>query len=144
MNVEYVLCFMFNDDFSKVAMIRKKKPEWQAGLLNGIGGKVEPEEYPRIAMLREFEEETGYALDNNFLKHFCEMGGTDWKVHCYATRGHLEHLKTMESEPIEIIEVAGLWNERVIENIPWLVHMAIDALQDGRPHFAQVNYDRES
>lgn len=143
MKIEYVLAFMFNDDFSKVAMIRKSKPEWQAGLLNGIGGKVEPEEYPRIAMLREFQEETGYEFDNNFLKHFCEMEGRDWRVHCYATIGHLECLKTMESEPVEIVEVVNLPNERTIENIMWLVHMAIDALQDGRPHFASVKYDRE-
>ena len=33
--------------------------EWQAGLLNGIGGKIEDGEAPIEALVREFAEETG-------------------------------------------------------------------------------------
>ena len=50
---EYVVGFMFSEE------ILKNKPDWQAGRLNGVGGKVEPNEYPDQAMVREFEEETG-------------------------------------------------------------------------------------
>jgi len=142
MKTEYVLCFMFNYDFSKVAMIRKRKPEWQAGLLNGIGGKVESGESPRDAMIREFEEETGYEIDNMGLKSFCLMEGEDFKVFTFTCRGHLELLRTMEAEPIVIVDVANLPKEQTVENIMWLVHMAIDTLQDGRPHAAHVAYDR--
>jgi hypothetical protein len=39
--MEYVCGFMFANDFTEVALIRKNKPEWQRGKLNGIGGKVE-------------------------------------------------------------------------------------------------------
>lgn len=40
---KYVLGFMFSteDRGQKVALIKKLKPKWQAGLLNGIGGKIE-------------------------------------------------------------------------------------------------------
>lgn len=55
----YVVGFMFSNDRQFVALIRKNRPEWQAGKLNGIGGKIEDGEIPRGAMVREFREETG-------------------------------------------------------------------------------------
>jgi 8-oxo-dGTP diphosphatase len=39
--MRYVLGFMFSSDHSEVALIRKRKPEWQRGKLNGIGGKCD-------------------------------------------------------------------------------------------------------
>ena len=56
---KYVVGFMFSPDKQFVALIRKNRPEWQAGKLNGIGGKIEAGEWPRESMVREFEEETG-------------------------------------------------------------------------------------
>jgi hypothetical protein len=42
--VEYVVGFAFDTD-GRVALIRKNRPEWQAGRLNGIGGHVEATGY---------------------------------------------------------------------------------------------------
>lgn len=77
---EYVAGFLFRqkgngifqcEGIIEVALIRKIKPEWQNGLLNGIGGKIEPGEYPLGAMIREFQEEAGlYILD---WQHFATM-----------------------------------------------------------------------
>ena len=36
----YVLGFLFRDNCTSVVLIRKDKPRWQAGLLNGVGGKI--------------------------------------------------------------------------------------------------------
>ena len=55
--------FLFRNSGTEVALVRKLKPEWQRGLLNGIGGKIEPGEDSREAMVREFEEETGARVD---------------------------------------------------------------------------------
>lgn len=52
--------FAFSADRHQVALVRKLRPAFQAGLLNGIGGKIEPGERPVSAMVREFREETGY------------------------------------------------------------------------------------
>src|SRR5687767_2261708 len=57
-----------------VLLVRKARPEWQAGLLNGIGGKIQhlpirPQdtelrwESSLEAMRREFTEETGLSVD---------------------------------------------------------------------------------
>jgi 8-oxo-dGTP diphosphatase len=54
----YVVGFMFSKDEQFTLLIRKNHPEWQAGKLNGIGGKMEEGEWPRATMVREFREET--------------------------------------------------------------------------------------
>jgi 8-oxo-dGTP pyrophosphatase MutT (NUDIX family) len=57
---QYVLGFLFSPDLKNVLLIRKDSPVWQAGLLNGIGGTIEPGETEYAAMVREFQEEVGY------------------------------------------------------------------------------------
>lgn len=53
----YVCGFAMDPD--NVLLLTKAKPDWQAGKLNGIGGKVEPTDTGlRYAMEREFLEET--------------------------------------------------------------------------------------
>lgn len=47
-----------------VALIRKARPSWQAGRLNGIGGSIEPGETALSAMRREFEEEAGVVIED--------------------------------------------------------------------------------
>lgn len=58
--VQYVLGIMFSEDEERVLAIWKNRPDWQAGKLNGIGGKIEDGETPIEAMRREFREETGF------------------------------------------------------------------------------------
>jgi len=55
----YVVGFAFDDRNSRVLLIKKLKPAWQHGKLNGIGGKIEHGESPVEAMVREFREECG-------------------------------------------------------------------------------------
>lgn len=55
----FVLGFCFDIGYHNVLLIEKNRPPWQAGKLNGIGGKIEEGESPSGAMVREFQEETG-------------------------------------------------------------------------------------
>lgn len=57
--MRYVLCFAFTPSSAGVIMLRKKRPEWQAGLMNAPGGKIERGESALTAAVREFKEETG-------------------------------------------------------------------------------------
>ncbi len=137
----YVVGFQFNAERTKVALIRKAKPEWQKGLLNGIGGKIEPTDNdPHSAMVREFREETGVATDSWMC--FAEMRGGDWSVQCFCSTGNLNWIRSVEAEPIEIIDLDGRTLVRfdVIENLPWLINLALDSMEDGRPRFALITY----
>lgn len=92
--VEYVLGIMFSEDEKKVLTIWKNRPSWQAGKLNGIGGKIEAGESPLEAMHREFIEETGFIAkhyiievedDSGPMSAFDEPVMPDWKL--IGTRG---------------------------------------------------------
>jgi 8-oxo-dGTP pyrophosphatase MutT (NUDIX family) len=56
-----VVGFAFRPDLDKVVLMQKARPDWQAGQLNGVGGRVKQGEegVPAVAMQREFLEETG-------------------------------------------------------------------------------------
>lgn len=56
---KYVLGFFFSEDRERVLLIKKNRPEFLRGKLNGIGGHLESAESPLSAMQREFHEETG-------------------------------------------------------------------------------------
>jgi 8-oxo-dGTP diphosphatase len=137
MKISYVVGFMFSEDHQQVALIRKNKPAWQAGKLNGIGGKIESwDANPFDAMLREFEEEAGAVAS---WKHYGRMAGPDWEVECFAAVGDLSTLISKTDEKIVIIET--LDNEQeTIENLGWLIAAAIDFLEDGRPSFVEATY----
>ena len=58
----YACGFLFSLDRQRVLLIRKRRPAWQAGKLNGLGGKIEPGETPDAAARREVLEETGLVV----------------------------------------------------------------------------------
>jgi len=63
---KYTLAFIFNYDLKKVLLIRKNKPVEQAGLLNGVGGKMEDFDQTFLDCIkREVEEETGLVLEKD-------------------------------------------------------------------------------
>ena len=60
---KYVLVLLFNEDMSKILLMKRKKNPY-TGLYNGIGGKVENEENVFECCLRETIEEINVTLTN--------------------------------------------------------------------------------
>lgn len=124
MKTKYVLGFAFNRN--SVALIRKNRPAWQKGLYNGIGGHIEEGETPLRAMIREFKEETGIKF-NPWLK-FCVMEFPEATVYCFTTKvPFLNNAKSLTDEAVQITRMEDIFNSRIpmIDNIPWLVAMAL-------------------
>lgn len=125
--IEYVVGYLF--DFSNnVVLIRKTKPAWQAGKMNGIGGKVEPGENALQAMIREFKEETG--ADFTDWEKFIELSEEGYKLHSY--RGitndvHYLGIQTTTDEVVEIVDWTNMTDEVLIE-AKWQILMATCAL----------------
>lgn len=144
----YVVGFMFSREMRNVALIRKTRPDWQAGKLNGIGGKVEDDESIEDAMMREFREEAGIATLRSQWRHFCTMSGNNdsgeggFQVDYFATLDDPDRLKSMTDEKVEVIRTSDIHPLRsdVVENIPWLISLAIDHLDDGLPGFVNASY----
>jgi len=141
METKYVAGFMLSHDLKRVALIRKNRPVWQAGKLNGIGGHVESGETDIQAMVREFEEETGLKTDEELWFKYARLSDNGaFAVSFFVTQGSLQCLESKTDEKVEVVNVSELHEIEAIENIPWLVHLAIDNITDGRPAFCEVTY----
>lgn len=139
--INYTVGFLFSCDLKRVALVRKNRPQWQAGLLNGIGGKVEVGELPLDAMIREFYEEAGVVI--NEWNHFANMSEAGcFSLDVFATAGDVDSVCTKTDELIDVFEVVDIQTLTTVENIPWLILLAVDVLQDSRPGFVKIDYAR--
>jgi len=139
--ITYVLGFLFCANAEAVVLIRKMKPLWQQGLLNGIGGKIERGETSLEAMIREFQEETGVNTTGCNWRSFCVMHGDNWEVTCFEAKNEDAWLsaKTTERESIEKLNLKSLDMSECVSNLPWLLALALDE-NGGIPPFAIVQY----
>lgn len=141
--MKYVVGFLFRPELDSVVTIRKTKPDWQRGKLNGVGGKVEFGEKPVEAMTREFYEETGAAVLEGRWSEFLVMDGPGWVVHCFCAVGAEEVETKTEEEVVEFNHVLGsvLGRCNVLPNLLWVIPMALDHLQNPKgPKTAEVTY----
>ena len=128
MKTKYVVGLYFNEDHSKVALIRKNRPEWQKGKLNGIGGKIEEGESIYEAMIREFREEAG--VEHAYWRLFSILTGKDFEVNFLVGFGDLSKLESKTDEKIELWNVdliSSYWrNDELVPNLKWLIPLALD------------------
>lgn len=128
----YVLGFLFANDLSNVLLIRKLRPNWQAGKLNGVGGKIEStDKTTEEAMTREFEEETGLIVLPERWQHFAVMRGPDFALHAYRAFSHnLEGAQSMTDEKVEIVPIDPNGHPchdfNYVPNVHWLLPLALD------------------
>ncbi len=122
---EYVLCFLYDKLYKHVALVHKIKPAWQAGKLNGIGGKVEPGEMPIAACSREFLEETGVEIPESEWRQFLTLSGTGFKVYAYvAANDRVFFCKTIEAEKIEVFKVKDIDYSKCVDNLKWIIPLS--------------------
>lgn len=122
---KYVLGFMISND-NRIALIQKKRPSWQAGLLNGIGGHIEPDDScAKQAMRREFEEETNvYHYD---WEKFAVIKSPHSHVTCY--RSFVNELPRMASntdETVFIMNIFAIDYSKCVPHLRWLIPLALD------------------
>jgi len=145
----YVVGFLFADPTPpfdrRVLLIRKRRPEWQAGRLNGIGGKVEPTDPSfEYAMRREFREEVGVADPGistvdalrdppDFTwRHYASLSDArGWAVHFFAAKWTLDGMSTLMPRTDETLwcgpaSPGGLTGLAFVPNLLWLIPLALD------------------
>lgn len=137
--LEMVVGFVFDTELKNVFLIKKNRPEWQDGLINGIGGKIEGYESPYKAMVREFQEETGQSVSsstnfrNSKISHFVEtfqhyvtINGPGWRVYYFTAIVEPLHIyENPTDEELLIVPVRDLPKNTVF-NLNWLIPLALD------------------
>lgn len=131
MKREFVLGLVFRPGLDVVFLIRKNRPDWQAGHYNGIGGRIEPDESPRFAMSREYKEETGATVGVLEWRLFCLLRSRGDIVHCFCAESAAK-VQSKTDEEVFTCHVACL-PPNALPQLRWMIPMAIDRLADRDP-----------
>jgi 8-oxo-dGTP diphosphatase len=151
--MQYVAGFLFDEFREQVVLVHKNRPQWQAGMWNGVGGKIErktanhtcydiscdvggfdpcqcPYETPVEAMQREFKEEAGLRLES--WREFAVLTEPAKYQVCFLCAFEpyymFEGITTMTDEEVQAfpIESVLLGHVEVIPNLRWLIPMALE------------------
>lgn len=129
----YCLGFMFDTD-GDVLLIRKNKPEWMAGKLNGLGGLIEGTETPVAAMVREFKEESGIHTFEEDWRHFATMEFPLAKVVCFSGLvGALDEFSSPTAEQVNCYEPEIIRFNDALPNLSWLLPLAYASTRVSEP-----------
>lgn len=130
----YVCGFVFDEALEHVALVVKRRPDWQRGLLNGIGGAMNAgERRPRDTMAREFTEETGLSIHESNWTMFAEMLDPVKKVrvaYFYAVTNSVSGIMTVTDEPVGLYLVHDIAGRAAVPDVQWLVPLALQMIQD--------------
>ncbi len=121
--IEYVVGFLFSKDKELVALIRKNKPAWQKGKLNGIGGKLKEDETPHEAMAREFEEEAGLLVKD--WTRIVVAANDSILVHFFRSFGSPYAAFSVTAETIDVYRIDSL-PKACVPNLHWLIPLCLD------------------
>lgn len=148
---EYVLVYprVVNTRVCKeILLVEKDRPDWQKGRLNLVGGKIEPEETPEDAAIRELWEEAGLAALPN-VKTVGKIVGSWGVVHCVKVpilfgqtispaEGETEEVNWYDWEEVK-------WDKRLLPNLKIVIPlMALGSSgwvvsDEGAVHDGQIN-----
>jgi 8-oxo-dGTP diphosphatase len=133
----YVVGFAFNSELTDVVLIKKNRPAWQAGKLNGVGGKAHLGEMAMFAMSREFKEETGVYVAPVKWECFatlesCVPSPDQTRplhniINFFRTElSDLRIVETMTDESVQTCTISCLFeNHETIPDLRWLIPMAL-------------------
>lgn len=135
--IQYVGGFLFHkrqmgplQQKIQVALVTKNKPDWQRGLLNCVGGKIETErgETPLQAMVREFEEETKLMTMEFdwFPKITLTAADRTWQVFFFAAFWNSQaKLTGLKGKPVSWYPIEPL-PSHVIPNLRTFIPLCLD------------------
>lgn len=143
---KYTIGILFDQEKDSVMLIKKVKPEWQAGKLNFPGGKIEEGENEFDCVAREFVEEAHVDIPPSEWVHIGRINNEDnYLVEIFmAIYDEDRHGDwcSMTDEKIDWYAVTNL-PKNVIHNIPFLVGYALYYYFQGnadKVHFSTFEY----
>jgi len=102
--------FVFSSDGESVLLIKKKRPKFLAGLLNGTGGHADGDETPVQTVSRETDEETALFIPvSEWVFLFDETFGNGVELSYFAAvSDHLDRARQTTDETIHTLPVSSL------------------------------------
>jgi 8-oxo-dGTP diphosphatase len=118
----YVVGIILDNTAEKVLLIRKNRPRWQIGRLNGVGGKLEEGESSYEAMVRECSEECVLLL-HNWLLVDTYTDGINFTIDYFVIKtSSIEKVKSSTDELVELWCIDDLELDDVVEPTLDFIH----------------------
>jgi 8-oxo-dGTP diphosphatase len=122
----YVVGLIYDELKEHLLLIRKVKPEWQCGLLNGVGGLIEDfDQSPLDAMVRECKEETNLSIPKEDWVEFLRLYGDTWEVYYFWVIADIEEAEAMTVEPLKIIQTCNYSKVKCVPNLKWAIPLSL-------------------
>lgn len=131
----YTVGFVFDENMQQVLLVHKRRPEWQAGQLNGVGGRAENDETIVECMARECLEETCLNIPADRWSHFATIINTGGRspdpaqIEFYTATysGPITDAQKGDHEEIEWFDITTLPGN-CIQNLYFMIPMARETL----------------
>lgn len=120
--MDYVVGFTYRDN-GDLLLMKKLRPDWQIGLLNGPGGKIEEDEHKTEAIRREFLEEAGVDIEEANWELFCTLQSGGHIVYFFVATKTINTVYQTTDEELVWVDPQNL-PDNVISNLRWLVPMS--------------------
>lgn len=97
-------------DNKEILLLRKNNPDWQKGLYNGIGGKVELNTTPLETIIKKSEEDLGINI-SNWRELDSEISSSGIEIVYFLTtlnEGEIKKLQSQTDERAELFSINNL------------------------------------
>ena len=97
-------------DNKEILLLRKNNPDWQRGLYNGIGGKVELNTTPLETIIKKCQEELGVNI-SNWIELDSEISSSGIEIVYFLTtlnEGEIKKLQSQTDERSELFSINNL------------------------------------
>ena len=97
-------------DNKEILLLKKNNPDWQRGLYNGIGGKVESNTTPLETIIKKCQEELGVNI-SNWIELDSEISSSGIEIVYFLTtlnEGEIKNLQSQTDERAELFSINNL------------------------------------
>ena len=97
-------------DNKEILLLKKNNPDWQKGLYNGIGGKVELNTTPLETIIKKCQEELGANI-SNWIELDSEISSSGIEIVYFLTtlnEGEIKKLQSQTDERAELFSINNL------------------------------------
>ena len=97
-------------DNEEILLLKKNNPDWQKGLYNGIGGKVELNTTPLETIIKKCQEELGLNI-SNWIELDSEISSSGIEIVYFLTtlnEGEIKKLQSQTDERAELFSINNL------------------------------------